>query len=230
MPSNLLASLKASAKETKDNRTVYFGERFESQRRDFGMGYRLQNDLILASKQGVKALKSGNTEAAKTAESEMLQLWKELDRIDVPLDTWWEFSGNAGQELVEYLGVSALWPYVSGKTDIIGTIPSAQELRMRPPTWLRGLGDVPGEIGKMVLDVLLKGEISKEERVAIRRRLVEVVEQIYEFLDQYETCYPQVINDSRRKGFRNTFRGMLQNVGFLLEKMKRELLEAIERS
>jgi predicted translin family RNA/ssDNA-binding protein len=229
MPSNLLASLKASAKETIHNRTTFFAERFESQRRDFGMGYRLQNDLILASKQGVKALKSGNMEAAKAAETEMLHLWQEIDKIDVPLDTWWEFSGNAGQELVEYLGVSALWPYVSGKAETPGTILSVTELHMRPPTWLRGLGDVPGEIGKMVLDVLLKGEISKEERIAIRRRLVEVVEDIYNFLDQYETCYPQVINDSRRKGFRNTFRGMLQNVGFLLEKMKRELLEAIER-
>lgn len=227
----LFDGLKKGAVEARDNGAVSFERIFEDQRRNFGKGYQIQNDLILASKRGVVALKSGDAVEVERCRQRMFQLWDELDRINVPMDTWWQFSGNAGQEFVEFLGVMMLWPYVSGETEEVGTIPSVDELRMRPQTWLRGLGDVPGELGKMVLDRLLEIDFSNNvERLAIRRRLVEVVQQIYDFLSLYETAYPQVINDSRMRGYRNTFRGMLQNVGFLLEKMKHELLEAMERN
>ena len=227
----LLDALKKSAVEIDRDRTTSFGESFEKQRRDFGKGYQVQNELVSVSKQGIKALKSGDATEVERCKQKMFRLWDDIGNINVPLDTWWQFSGNAGQEFVEFLGVASLWPYVTGVAQEMGSIPSVDELRMRPQTWLRGLGDVPGELGKMVLDGLLEMDFSnKEERIAIRRRLVEVVQEIYGFLSLYETAYPQVINDSRMRGYRNTFRGMLQNVGFLLEKMKNELLGAMERN
>lgn len=226
----LFDALKMNAVEVRGKNTVSFERMFEDQRRNFGSGHQTQNDLILASKRGIVALKSGDAVEVERCRQGMFRLWDNISNIDVPLDTWWQFSGNAGQEFVEFLGVVAIWPYVSGEAKEVGPIPSVDELRMRPQTWLRGLGDVPGELGKMVLDRLIEMDLSnKEERVAIRRRLVDVVQQIYDFLSLYETAYPQVINDSRMRGYRNTFRGMLQNVGFLLEKMKHELLEAMEK-
>jgi|GEM_PF-3277092 len=229
--SALFDALKKSAVEVRKDSVIPFERIFEDQRRGFGKGYQVQNDLINVSKSGIVALKSRDEAGVECCRQKMFRLWDELDGVDVPSDMWWQFSGNAGQEFVEFLGVVALWPYVSGETSEVGAIPSVDELCIRPQTWLRGLGDVPGELGKMVLDRLLEMDFSnKEERVAIRRRLVDVVEQIYNFLSLYETAYPQVINDSRMRGYRNTFRGMLQGVGFLLLKMKQELLEVMERN
>ncbi|MBI5421245.1 MAG: hypothetical protein HZA35_02925 [Parcubacteria group bacterium] len=159
----LFDSLEKSAVETVRDRTIAFGESFENQRRNFGKGYQAQNDLILTSKVGVGALKSGDAVEVERCKQRMFRLWDDIDNIIVPLDTWWQFSGNAGQEFVEFLGVAALWPYVSGVAQEVDLIPSVDELHMCPQTWLRGLGDVPGELGKMVLDRLLEMDFSKIE-------------------------------------------------------------------
>ncbi|MBI5153023.1 MAG: hypothetical protein HZA36_00980 [Parcubacteria group bacterium] len=227
---NLFEESLRNDREVVDGRDIPLQEFFERMRRGIGRGYAFLNDHNLGSKRAINALKRKDAEVLESCKQEMLQCWRGLQDICVTDVKYIEFSSKAGQELIEFLAVEALWLYVTGEASEPGEIPSAAELNMRPQTRLHGLGDVPGELGKMTIDLLLDDTISREEGIAIRCRLVGVVEMILKYLCEYENTYGLVIDDSGgRTSYWTTFRGIVQRVEELLYKMKSELLETKKR-
>lgn len=78
-------------------------------------------------------------------------------------------------------------------------------ITMTYQAWLDGIADVPGELSKFATDKLNDAEINKNgelslgERKDLLRRLIVVSEEICNFLNEFETCYAQVINNTRRR-------------------------------
>lgn len=206
---------------------VSLADLFEKLRRSIGQGYQNLTEHNLASKSAINALKRGDEDNLETHKNTMRACWDRILSLHVPNSKFTEFTSKAGQELIEFFAVEATWPYIKGDKREPGAVPSAEDLEMRPQTRLHGLGDVPGELGKMVIDLLLDESISREEAIAIRARLVEVVQMIVDYLTSYENTYGLVIDsDLGRTHYFATFRGVIQRAEQLLCRMKEELIAA----
>lgn len=108
-------------------------------------------------------------------------------------------------------------------------------LTMAYQTWLAGMGDVPGELSKMVTKAktaakLEKGsELPDGDGMKLSIRFIHITDAIYEFLASFETCYPAVINNSQRLGWFNTYRGMLGRVAGLVNRRHEDLERLVDQ-
>ena len=200
--------------------TADFSEIFEKQRRDFGGAHRIGNEIRTLSKQGVAMLEFGDMTAAENCEKKIKELWKQLYDLSLPEDICWQFDSENGQEMVEFIIVKQLFPYLDPSADLvrIDSLPSYENLQVTRQTWMAGLGDVVGELSKLQLRRLCDHNLDRKQRLALRRRFVEIAETIRGALGQFETAYPIVVNNSRRRGFFNTFRGVLVRMDNLIER------------
>lgn len=111
------------------------------------------------------------------------------------------------------------------------------KITVRYQTFLRGLCDVPGELQKLVRNLTIKEDLLEDNlrdvasgmtlvecRMLIRRHLA-IITAIHEFVDKFELCYGKVINDSRMRGFHNTYRGALRSVVMAVDVASRWLQE-----
>ena len=158
--------------------TADFSEIFEKQRRDFGGAHRIGNEIRTLSKQGVAMLESSDMTAAENCEKKIKELWRELYELNLPEDIRWQFDSENGQEMVEFIIVKQLFPYLDPLTNLdkIDSLSSRENLQVTRQTWMAGLGDVVGELSKLQLRRLCQSGLNREQRLALRRRFVGIAE------------------------------------------------------
>lgn len=176
---------------------------FEDQRRNIGKAYALSGEILKLTKVGIAALKSNGDARAKEIEDTARFKFGILRKLNLPEDIRWQFTSEVGQEIVEFVVVRLLYPVlfcIEGHEMPI--FPDFDELEVTPQAYLAGLGDVPGELGKLFADYLIaSSELDMKEKLALRQRYLQICFGIHRVLDQYETTYPRVINATRRRGY-----------------------------
>ena len=209
---------------------------YEQQRKNIGHGYGISNEMIHISKKGIKALRRFDCIVLETCIKEFKQLWNQLQNLKMPGFKAWEFDANAAQEIAEFQFVCVFYPLLVDH-DLGFPVVSYYEFNEQTQekwsipsqAWLAGLGDTTGEIGKLLYRFMatLEGN-DKKYLVAVknlRQRFLYICEIIYSILEQFETAYGMVINNSHYAGFRNTFRGLLQQVEWIQAQEMQKLVE-----
>ena len=210
---------------------VDFSNSFEEQRVNFGKSHGLGNDLRRLAHAGVCALVRNDTKAVEEFRTIIRGLWGLLAELELPGDLAWTFDSENGQEMVEFEIVISLYPILVADNELneISTIPSDKDLNVRPQTWLAGLGDAVTELGKMHRLRMTKHGLSKTQRLAMRERYLKIANGIRSSLDKFETAYAMIINNSRRKFFSDTFRGLLGRIDNLIERETDKVTDMLDQ-
>ncbi|MDP3901764.1 MAG: hypothetical protein Q8Q37_02215 [bacterium] len=206
---------------------VSLAEAFERSRRDIGASYQIGNELREEVKKGLVALKNG--EDLTDIILKIQELWTRLGDLNLPKDLAWRFDAENGQEMVEFLFVMKLYQFLDHNNN--GDLPqllSAEEIGVTPQAWLTGIGDAITELGKMHIDALTDENLEFREVISRRRRYLNMAREIYDFLNQYESCYAQVIDNNRFRGFGNGFRGLLFRISRVIESETHDLALLID--
>ena len=198
-------------------------ENFEDQRKNIGKAYSLANTIREASKDGPFHLGNQDFENSGLCSSEMKSVWQDLIRLNLPADIAWQHQAEAGQEMVEFIYAELLYKAViTGETP---KLPSHLELMVTPQTWLAGIGDASTELGKLALKKLLNPKLSINDRIEIYEKFLKIYRELYDFLERLENVYGLVINNSRRRGYGNTYRGLVLRIQRFIERQEEKLLE-----
>ena len=207
--------------------TGAYVDSFEEQRKNIGKCYALGNNIRELSKIGISFLKRNESENVSKVQALIKKAWTLLGEFNIPQDMAWTFDNENGQEMVEFEVSVVLYNclYTDIDPETIH-LPSEQELNVRPQTWLAGIGDAVTEVGKVHLERLCVDGIPKSQRIAARKKYIDMACSLREGLDRFETAYGQVVNNSRRKGFANTYRGLLMRIDRMIIR-EQEALAAI---
>lgn len=197
-----------------EEQDVHFKVRFDRGKGNVARAYQYDSDIRELSKVGIAALPDGNGDEVNRCGDGMIAKWEESGKLDLPGDIRWQHDAESSQEMVEFFATACLYPPIVNRPYCHKwqTIPSAEQLNVTPQSWLAGIGDTPGEVGKLLDDYLCREDVSRADRIACRKRFIETMREVYDFLDQFESCVPMIINNSRRMGYGNTFRGLLGRV------------------
>lgn len=199
--------------------------RFEAQRRQIGEGYHLSGDILNLTKRTIRAV--------YTAPETMVGFLREITRkylrlieLDIPLDIARDFEAEVGQEITEVEGFRCVLPTLFfGEAPEM--LPSPTKLRVTPQAWLAGLTEIPGELSRTLVKLQTRHIVPPDKRALFELRYQVICEKLEEFLDPYETVYGRVINNSRRLGYGQTFRGMLGRFRTVMLNHRQRLWEAI---
>lgn len=198
---------------------------WEIQRIALGKAYRLSGDILNLTKKAIHALKHKPYKVAALCQ-EILWRYKEMLRLKLPGDIAWQFQAEVGQEIVEVDFVKNLfWTLFFARDPQLPSMP--EELEVTPQAYLAGIGDVAGELGKIMEEFFLDCEVSEFDRVVYELRFRDVYCALYDFLEQFETVYGRVINNSRRPGYGNTYRGMLRGVQVMVSRHRDRVIRAL---
>ncbi len=220
---------------------------FESSRVDIGKkGFRFSTQIRDLVKKGIEVLKSGNRDEIGGIRQKISDAWTELIDARIPSDLAWRHEAEAAQELWEFEFVVAMYDYLFDgaaldfkKFDIYPPDEDGDEdseeyrekqarndymCSFTPQQWLAGLIDAPTELGKVLEDYCIDNDLSPSAYVELWDKYVKIVEQVVNFLSPFENVYGQVINNSRMRGFANTFRGRYGRLRGFLERKKRDLM------
>lgn len=183
--------------------------------------------LIGLSKAGIRALKEERYEDAARIEEEINYKWEILSGLYLP-DGWKErFIAQAGQEIVEYYGVKAgLRVLFDGAEEFI--IPLPKDLKVNIQTFLPGLGDVPGELYKILRHRMTMYRFSKEEKYYLWQRLHAICQQIYEVLEGYADVPPAILHAGHHRRYSFKF-CIIPRVRDILERCEEQMLRWKER-
>ena len=194
-------------------------ERFEQQRKNIGKAYSLAGKIRELSKDGVFHLGNQNFEEVNLCSSEMKSLWQELVQLALPADIAWQHQAESGQEMAEFIFVELLYKMVADNGEA-PKLPSHQDLMVTPQTWLAGIGDATSELGKLMLKQLLNPKLAIGDRTIIYEKYLQIFHDLYDFLERLENVYGLVINNSRRRGYGNTYRGLVLRIQRFIEKQE----------
>lgn len=208
---------------------------FEEERRGIGKTHGGKGEVIVLSKAGIAAIRHDRMDVADQVETEIRSRRADLKNLRVPVHLKWDLGNQAGNEWVEFMLVKTFYPVVFSGAKV-GTIPDQDDLDVDPQVYLSGLADVPGELGKAVdhriLSSLRRGEIlPSAERIKLRLKFIEVGQQIFNILEEFETTYELVMSTSyQRRGWEQTYRGLLMRVMRAIGFQEQFLLTAIEQT
>lgn len=206
--------------------------RLKAARGAIASAYNLENEIRELSHRGIVAFKTGDFVGAEQCKMAMVQPWEKLSKLDLPGDIFWQHDAQAGQELVEFHGVLWLYSKIFGGPSLEMDLEmrSAEYLKTTIPTWLAGIADAVTETSKLLRNKLRDHQISRDERIALREKFIATAEEVLEFLGQFEDCPPALINNSRRRGYMNTFRGALSRVETCIERHEEALVSMLDQS
>lgn len=192
----------------------HFKYRFIAQKPNIARAYTHESEIREMSKEGIAFLKAGDIDGLENCKADIRAEWAKLGKLDLPADIKWQHDAQAGQEMVEFFTVCWFYSILFGsESEDSEKMLTAEELEVTMPCWLAGIGDSVGELGKLLNDHLCGEELTRDERFALRKKFVALGREIYEFLDQFNNGIPpHLVNNSRRKGYGSTFRGLLGRV------------------
>ncbi len=218
---------RRTGKET----TGHLLDRFANAKGHFAKAYSLEEEIRQASKRGVIALKNQDAQAVEEVKTRMNTAWEELDKLDLPADVHWKHDAQAGQELVEFHVTCWIYPNVfGGDPNLYGQLQSALAMKVTPQCWLAGIGDAITEIGKMLIEHLCSDQLTHTERIEIRQRYISVAKEICQYLEMFEGCVPQIINNNRYRGYFNTFRGLISRIQRVIQSEQEALIRIYDTS
>jgi len=215
------------------NAEVLFGD-MEEKRRNIGReGFAHINSIAELSKKGMFAIEDGDDKLADAIDRDMNIEWDKLINAYIPRRQSMQFEADAGQEIIEFVIVKTFYKYIIygiknySKESLLETVNNFKLLS--DPAWIAGLCDAIGELSKMVthyitINHVFSDAISANDCLVIWRRLFEVIYQIYQYLRIFQTAYKACIDNSFRPGYFETFRGHLDNVSRLTNKIQEDIL------
>jgi len=219
-----------------DSAACDFSDFFNTQRRSVGEAYRLRNEIVSETKRGLVLLKKGKPKEANEVLVRLFSAIERFNAINLPDDTRWQLKAEASQEVMElHLVLFIFYPYVfEGKEFAVGGFvpffsPMNQSLDQTPQACLAGLIDAVSETGKMLTWFFSQGGINKPERKKIRERFLELAEDAYSFLSRFETTSDQIVGNTRRQGYGNTFRAQLSRLEQIIDSEREKLAEMVEQ-
>ncbi len=113
----------------------------------------------------------------------------------------------------EFVEASAVFALAKGKS-----VPSRESLGASPEAYLLGLLDTIGELKRLVLDSIMRGNITKA------KRFFAVMEDLYSFCSPL-AVYDHVVNGARRKI--DVARMLVEDTrGLMTEELRRESVNA----
>ncbi len=206
---------------------------FEQQRRNIGAGFGVQNEIIHVSKKGMVAVRRFDRPLLEECIIEFNELWYRLQELKMPAYKGWEFDANAAQEIWEFYFVSVFYPILVDRDmgfKILSFDPEKEgEICTSPQAWLAGLGDAVGEVGKLLYRFMATLDCNGKNYLLavknLRIRFLYICEIIHGVLERFETAYGMVINNSHYAGFRNTYRGLLQQVEWIQAQETQKLVD-----
>lgn len=233
-------------------------EDFEEKRRHYGKGHAVFKALIELSKDGVRALRRGDTRLFLDLTLQSREVWDNLGALNMRPRHKEMFDGDAGQEMTEFFFAGYFYSILINDTryacvdrDVLiqlvqlpqrarkkfyGTDKEGGEDRYQelcfhvaPQAWLHGIGDTVGELGKMMYGYLATLAVSDETYIetmmSVHKNFIGILEFLYGILEKFETAYGLVLNNSDRRGFGNTFRGILFRIERIAEEERRRFVE-----
>lgn len=212
---------------TGEEKTGHARARFRAAKGAIASAYNLESEIREASHAGIVAFKNGDIVTADECKMAMDRPWAKMAELDLPQDVFWQHDAQAGQELVEFYGVLWLHSRIFGGQE--SQMKSAGELRTTVQSWLAGIADAVTETSKLLRKKLRSKEMGRKERIALRESFIVVAEEVVEFLGQFEDCPPQLVNNSRYRGYMNTFRGALSRVETCIERHEDSLLAMLDQ-
>lgn len=138
---------------------------------------RLTRDIIRLSKQVISSIYSGDLEEAVSIAREMEAKVREIEGKLAGFPDLY-YTGLVYNALSEYVEASLLLDIILGRS-----LRGYEELRVPPVPYLQGLGDLVGELRRMVLEKVRAGDFNEAWR------LYRVMESIYINLSKLE--YPE---------------------------------------
>ena len=201
-----------------------FAAFFEEQRKDYGAGHRLKNEVCHDTKLGAKALGRGELDLAEVYYYEKcLTDFQSLRELNLPTDKAWQLQNEAGQELVEFMAIINLYHVLRGDLEVKDMkIRTPEELGVTRQSWLAGIADAVSELEKIATDICLNNpEINEQD---LNYRYLELAEGMDEFLNGFATTYAVVINNNRYPG--QGYVRKLRTVQMSLLRTKKEILTA----
>lgn len=173
-------------------------------------------EIIKMSKEAIQAIHNG-----KEAKEIILELKKEAKALKKLLQNHLDlyYSGFVENAFMEMCEAIILYSIVKSES-----LPSFEELDVRCSSYLLGMGDVIGELRRIVLNSLRKGEIEKATKY------LDVMEEFYLIIMRFS--YPNAIVNIKRK--QDIARGLLEKtrgeVAFTIRgKNLEEKIEKLEK-
>lgn len=212
-----------------------FPDIFEDQRVGIGKTHGGKSEVIILSRVGIAAMLHDRVDVAEEVETEIRQRRADLKDLRLPVHLKWDLGNQAANEWVEFALFKTFYPVVFSGAKV-GTVPDHDDLDVEPQVYLSGLADVPGELSKAVdhrvISSLKRGEIlSRSERLKLRLKFIEVGQQIHNILEEFETTYELVMATSyQRRGWEQTYRGLLMRVMRAIVIQEQLVLTAIEQT
>jgi predicted translin family RNA/ssDNA-binding protein len=200
---------------------------FNNQRRAVPRTHQDSNDIRMFSKHGVDAVLYGDVDEAGNIESDILEKWESLRSQRGPTIFVLQMCADAGKELVEFLVVRRVFPYIAGEMEEIdfqsrswqAIMPDNIGMEDMYPVWFFGAVDAISELSRMVdrYMALHQGALRRSERMKIRKNFLRIAENWYNFLDYVQkNVVPQVMDDFNKWGFRGSFRSVLSRVRYAM--------------
>ncbi len=213
-----------------------FESRLIGQRGNIPKAHNIRNNANNLTREGVAALKRGDYAAVHSCSIDNAEAWVELKELDLPGDLGWQFDSEAGQEIQEFHMVLWAYPLIFGGKVIEPNFPSpsnflpedlrdSERYHLTSQAYLAGTADAVGELSKLVRSYTIEKNLDLEEQSAIKKKFLETAKMILAFLEQWADIPPMIINNSRRRGFGNTYRGMIGRVEGNIERMEESLLQ-----
>lgn len=222
-----LAETQWTDSRTGEEKTGHARSRFNAAKGAIAGAYNLESKIRELSHEGIVAFKAGDNVKADECKMEMEKLWEQMAKLDLPGDVAWQHDAQAGQEMVEFYGVLWLHSKIFGGQEAV--MLSAESLHVTIPTWLAGIADAVTETSKMLRKQLRGRAVKRGQRVALREKFIEVAEGALEFLNQFEDVPPMLVNNSRYRGYMNTFRGVLSRVETCIERHEEALVAMLDQ-
>jgi len=200
-------------------------ERFEAEAvRELEEAYRLRKTAVRASKAGIRAVKRGNAQAVEHEKARIQDCVQKVQSLGL-VPTWrrGEFTDQMAAELVELAAFEWLYPYVFFGNEVsVPEVFSAEKLGVSIQAWYYGLTDVPGELGKAVVR-FRRGRLSLEEKVSLRERLLEVIQEIISYLS--DATDENVFGiTGHEKDYNRRFEGRVGKIGGLINRLNEEMI------
>ncbi len=222
-----LATTKWTDPRTNEEKTGHARARFTAAKGAIAQAYNLESRIRELSHEAIVAFKAGDVVGADERKLAMDELWEKMAALDLPGDVAWQHDAQAAQERGELYGVLWLHSKIFGGPESV--MPSAETLRMTIPSWLAGLADAVTETSKLLRKKLRGRDVSRAERISLREKFISVAEEVLDFLNQFEDVLPMLVNNSRYRGFMNTFRGVLGRVERCIEIHEEALVAMLDR-
>lgn len=208
-------------------KTGHAVDRFKAAKGAVAKAYNLESEIRGLSHRGIVAFKQGDAVTADECKVAMEEPWEKLADLDLPKDVFWQHDAQAGQELVEFYGV--LWLHAKLFGGSGSMMKSAEDLRTTIQSWLAGIADAVTETSKLLRKKLRSAEMSRKERISLREKFINAAEQVVEYLGKFEDCPPMLVNNSRYRGYMNTFRGAISRVETCIERHEDSLLAMLDQ-